>query len=61
LWCGRSLRRLKDAAVRDDAGDYAGVVKDAAMGDDADLVTLPDGDAEGVILSAARPDLPLPL
>jgi hypothetical protein len=31
------------------------------MGDDADLVTLPDGDAEGVILSAARPDLPLPL
>jgi hypothetical protein len=37
LLCGRSLRRLKDAAVRDDAGDYARVVKGAAPGDDADL------------------------
>jgi hypothetical protein len=51
--CGRSLRRLKDAAVRDDAGDYAGVVKGAAKGDDAVWATVSGGDAEGVILSAA--------
>jgi HAMP domain-containing protein len=40
---GRSLRRLKDAAVRDDAGDYAGVVKGAATGEHADLVTARTG------------------